>query len=355
MPLPPSITSRPSATRGGIQRRARNDLTAPGGRVKQMTTRWTHAVALIAVGSLAGFLLLELVMRVATHSLFTFAGINKSDPLLGRLPQPGTTSWCGWRDCVITTGDYGTRLNGNPPPRAERALILAVGDSFTFGEDVGDRDSWPAALERLTDRRVINGGANGFGLDQAVLRAEQLAGVYAPDIIVVSFIPNDVSRCEASYFLGHPKPHFDIDGSALRLYPPPDPPTSLFTPIHRKLRSVSIVANIVFLAFEHSLDWEGPYVEAVHHRGPEVACRLMERLATLGRERKAQVVVLAQQQQADVPPGDLETKAALLACARANQLQTLDLFPVLAAIPADSRRRLFTGHMTPEGNRLVAA
>src|SRR5262249_51730889 len=132
-----------------------------------MTTRWTHAVALIVIGSVTGFLFVEIAMRVATHSLFTFTGMYTSDPLLGRLPRPGTKSWCGWRDCVVSTGDYGTRLNGNPPPLTERPPIVAVGDSFTFGEDVGDSDSWPAGLERLADRRVINGGANGFGLDQA--------------------------------------------------------------------------------------------------------------------------------------------------------------------------------------------
>ena len=57
-------------------------------------------------------------------------------------------------------------------------LTLAAGDSFTFGDEVNDDESWPAALEQLTGRRVINAGVPGFGLDQAVLRAEQLMGYH---------------------------------------------------------------------------------------------------------------------------------------------------------------------------------
>ena len=55
------------------------------------------------------------------------------------------------------------------------APILAVGDSFTFGDEVNDGQTWPAQLQLLTGRRVLNGGVSGYGFDQIVLRAEQLA------------------------------------------------------------------------------------------------------------------------------------------------------------------------------------
>lgn len=68
------------------------------------------------------------------------------------------------------------RFSGAKPPSAD-APILAVGDSFTSGENVGDLDSWPAQLQRLTGHTVLNGGVSGYGLDQIVLRTERLTAL----------------------------------------------------------------------------------------------------------------------------------------------------------------------------------
>jgi lysophospholipase L1-like esterase len=313
--------------------------------------RAKHALLLAGMGSIAAIALVEIALRIATNTLFLFGGLSLADPVVGSLPRPNTAVRDPYRGCTMTIGDHSTRVNGNPPPLAERPLTLAVGDSFTFGQDVGDTDSWPAALERLLHQRVINGGVNRFGFDQAVLRAEQLAEVYAPDVIIVGFIPHDVVRCEYSYFIGRPKPYFDLNGSGLRQHSPPVPPQSLLSPARKLLLRMSIAANVLA---ENWLVWEGPYAETVHHQGVEVACRLMERLAALGRARHARIIVLAQPQQPSMEQWERDIKDRVLACAQANELLTLDLFPVIEALPAQQRARLFNGHMKPEGNRLVA-
>lgn len=282
------------------------------------------------------------------HTIFGFAGSTVRDPVLGRLPKPGIVVHEPTAG-LFTIGEHSVRVNRNPPPIAERPLIVAVGDSFTFGQDVADSDAWPAALERMLGSRVVNGGVNAFGLDQSVLRGERLSGIFRPDLLIVGFIPHNVARCELSWFLGHPKPYFELDGAGLRVHPPPAP-SSWFAPIRDRLLATSMAAYL----FEHTLVWEGPVEERVHHDGPEVACRLMRRLADLGRERGMRVLVLAQSQQAAPEPADVETKERVLACARANELATLDLFPLLAAVPEPERETLFRGHMTPRGNRFVA-
>src|SRR5262249_20307376 len=150
---------------------------------------------------------------------------------------------------------------------------------------------------------------------------EQLVPIYAPDTIVVSFIPHDVLRCEMSYWSGFSKPYFDIDDSGLHLHPaeiPPPPPLASV----RRLLSNSVTLDKLFPRFLH---WEGPEMEIAHHRGREVACLLIQRIAELGRARKARVVILAHPQQPTSTPEDLEIKNGVLACAHANQLQTLDL------------------------------
>jgi hypothetical protein len=312
-----------------------------------------RALLAIAVGSFAVLLLIELAVRVATHSAFVWGGPNSDryvirDPVVGRMPRPGL--WFRHpKGFTITTGEYSTRSNGGTSPRVERPLALAVGDSFAFGDQVNDEDSWPAVLERLSGRRVINAGVPGFGLDQAVLRAEQLAEIYGPDIIIVSFIPDDVLRCEMSYWSGHAKPYFEIDQGGLRLHPAPVPSPAAYAPLKRLL-SASVTMDLLFPRFLH---WEGPEVVVAHHQGREVACRLMERLAALGRARQARIVVLAQPQVPDTPPEHLEIKNGALACAGASQLSALDLFPVIDSLAPEQRARLFHGHMTVEGNRLV--
>ena len=54
------------------------------------------------------------------------------------------------------------------------ALLLATGDSFTYGAEAADADTWPARLQGLLHLRVANGGVPGYGLDQIVLRSERL-------------------------------------------------------------------------------------------------------------------------------------------------------------------------------------
>ncbi len=298
--------------------------------------------------------MVEIALRVATHAPLLAAGATEHqrysipDAVLGSIPRPGIVLHDASR--IITIGEHGVRGNGNSPPRADHPVMLVVGDSFVFGDGVSDDESWPAILERLSGGRVINAAVPGFGLDQAVLRAEQVAAVYAPDIIIVGFIPDDVLRCEMSYFSGRAKPYFDVDGSGLRLYPAPVP-SPLVSALKRTL-SVSVTMDVLFPRF---MDWDGPEAMVVHHRGREVACRLMERLAVLGRARSASIVVVAQPERPTAAPEDLEIKNGVLTCAQASHLLTVDQFPFLESIPLAQRTQLFPRHMSPEGNRLVAA
>ena len=306
---------------------------------------------MVALGVLAALGLVELSVRIATHSLFVSRGpdgrrFSITDPLLGHVPRPGM-SFRHLAGFTITIGADGMRENGQPRVEAERPLTVAVGDSYTFGDRVNDDESWPAVLERILGQRVINAGAPGFGFDQTVLRAEQLAAVYAPDTIIVSFIPHDIVRSQMSVCYGRAKPYFDIDSSGLHLHAAPAASPVRFAGL-KAILARSLTVELLVPEFLH---WEGPDT-MVHQRGIEVACLLMDRLSAL--DRAARVVVLAQPQQATARPGDLGVTRDVLACAKANDLLALDLFPIVERLQLAQRERLFDGHMTAEGNRLVA-
>ena len=47
----------------------------------------------------------------------------------------------------LTVNKNGFRGNGNHIKFKNSLKILAVGDSFTFGYQVGDQETWPACVE----------------------------------------------------------------------------------------------------------------------------------------------------------------------------------------------------------------
>ncbi len=133
------------------------------------------------------------------------------DRVLGYAPRPSSRVRDKWGNTVTITPD-GLRSNG-PGPVPEPPPLLAVGDSYTFGGEVGDGDTWPAHLERQRGRRVLNGGVFGYGFDQIALRAEALLDAFPVRGLIVVITPDDVLRCEFAYRYAW-KPWYDVvDGS----------------------------------------------------------------------------------------------------------------------------------------------
>src|ERR1700761_2815570 len=90
---------------------------------------------------------------------------------------------------AYNVGPDGFRRNAAlPADAAGRPAVLATGDSFTEGDEVGDDETWPSYLQARLGRRGVNGGVSAYGLDQTVLRAEQAAASVHPAALVVSFI-----------------------------------------------------------------------------------------------------------------------------------------------------------------------
>jgi hypothetical protein len=309
-----------------------------------------------ACGFVAGLVLIELTVRIATGSLFTWGSWNDRrygvvDPVVGHVPRPGLSFRHPRKRFQISTGEHGTRRNGPAAPASERPLTVVVGDSFAFGDEVNDHEAWPAVLEQISGRRVINGGVPGFGVDQMALRAAQLTEAYHPDTLIMGFIPHDVRRCEMSIWSGDAKPYFELDGTGLRHHPAPAVSQSAAMTRLKRLLSHSVTLDILFT---QRLHWSGPDT-VVHRDGDEVACRLMDRFAQLGRAHGVRVVAVAYPQAPESAPRDQAVKDRVLACARRSGLVVLDMFPVFAELSPERRRELFHGHFSIKGNRRVAA
>lgn len=101
--------------------------------------------------------------------------------------------------------------------------ILAFGDSFTFGEDVGDAETFCHRLGGLLPGvEVLNFGVRGYGHDQMLLYLKEAAARYEPDVVLLGYVTDDAAR-NLSGFRDFAKPHFELSGGRLVLRGTPVP------------------------------------------------------------------------------------------------------------------------------------
>jgi hypothetical protein len=277
--------------------------------------------------------------------------------VLGHVPSPDVRLG-GVGDVIHTHGPDGLRFSGERQEAVpDGGPILAVGDSFTYGDEVDDLDTWPAQLQRLTGLRVMNGGVTGYGFDQIVLRAEQLAEKYRPSVIIVSFIEHDILRVEWRRLWGRDKPWFAIEGDQLVLKGVPvsdrRPPTTIGRRLEKVLPKLPLVLQRLT-----------GYQSRAHAggQGLVIARRLIGRLARLRTQHSLKIVVMAQYAPiAWIDPTAAKWQRrvaqAVLSSATSHGLSTLDTFQRLATEPKPLD---FYGpipectHMNARGNLTIA-
>jgi hypothetical protein len=149
------------------------------------------------------------------------------DPVRGWALRPNIRQMSLPDGTVLNTNSRGIRGRIEYPyqrtPGTQRVLLL--GDSFTFGSEVADDDTYARYLEtHLPRTEVINLGVQGYGMDQMLLYLKQEGAKYHPDAVILGFVYIDVYRNTEDFF-SFAKPEFQVVDGRLRLtnVPVPNP------------------------------------------------------------------------------------------------------------------------------------
>lgn len=103
-----------------------------------------------------------------------------------------------FRSATLNTNSQGFRGKELPAEIADKRLVLALGESTTFGWAVGDEESYPSHLERILNATsddpvvVVNAGIPSYSSQQVLLYAEELLQRYRPTVVLVSILWNDL-------------------------------------------------------------------------------------------------------------------------------------------------------------------
>jgi hypothetical protein len=305
----------------------------------------------------------------ALNNLLRSAYPAAHDPKLGWVPKAGSVGTANIWGTEVRILENTTRANGltTNPAVPERPVTVAVGDSFTFGDEVSDHDTWPAVLERLTGMRTINGGVFGYGVDQSALRARALINDFAPRLIIFSLIHDDIQRTQLAERTSVKKPYFILREDNLILRGVPVPPIDTYrqgqaaTEVLKELASRSLLIHEVMRRAAPEWWAHGRWSEKkVHGDGNAVSCRLITTLADDTKAAGIDFLVLVQYSKFEIlNQSSLEGIDRLIACLAPHGIAVLDLRQYLRAVAACDQARFDAfykqrGHMSGAGNAFTA-
>lgn len=286
-------------------------------------------------------------------------------PRLGWIPAQGYSDGDNVWGTQVTIRRDGIRANSPDGAVSVKndsgELVVAVGDSFAFGDEVSDDETWPAILEQRSGLPVLNGGVFGYGVDQIFLRTEELVAKYEPTVVVFSFICPDITRCEMKKRSSAWKPYYEPvgDGFELRL----DHIERLRSEGSRGLPRVlgySFLAHKLMSRAFPSF-WLQDGGEAAHDQGEAVARWVLERLSGLATDHPSlrRVYVLVQYMQ-NPAAWRYEMLDRVLPSASGPAVEVVDLRERFAELRASDPTRYTSlwrspqGHMSKAGNTYVA-
>jgi len=154
-----------------------------------------------------------------------FYTFDRYDPVKGWISKPNLRDLKVFHNKTLNTNSHGFRgqREYSYTKNKEKLRILILGDSFTFGDEVSDDETYSYYLqEMLPDTEVINLGVHGYGHDQMLILFDEEGVKYQPDIVILGFLRLDMVR-NLLEFRDFAKPRFVLERGVLKLRGTPVP------------------------------------------------------------------------------------------------------------------------------------
>ena len=192
--------------------------------------------AVVGISLAVGLSLCEVGARLVRNPADYLSVQMVRHAVLGREVASNTTGFDEW----------GFRNPGVP----ERADVVAIGDSHTYGNTATMNDSWPLVLGRLSGQRVYNMGLGGYGPNQYFALFESRALSLKPRLIIVGLYMGD--DFENAYLITYGLPHW----AYLRRLPPEQVDFDIWQPPpdptwHRQIRLWLSRHSVVYQMLVH--------------------------------------------------------------------------------------------------------
>lgn len=248
---------------------------------------------------------------------------------------------------VLNTNAHGLRgLREFDYARNGQRRIAVLGDSFTFGEEVSDNDTYCAQLARLAPQvEVMNFGVRGYGFDQMLLYLREEVVRYHPDVVLLAFPYLDVARDRLA-FRDSPKPRFVLENGKLVLSNTPVPRgAQVMAEEPYRIKLLDLLSLLSTKAF-------GEQSRAEEARA--VTTAILDEIAQTVRAAGSEPVFFYMpvlEELADKSPELSERERYLADFCRQRKIRCLQLRPAFAKSPL---KLVTEGHWTPQEHSIAA-
>lgn len=140
-------------------------------------------------------------------------------PSRGWTLKPGIKDMVVFKNKILNSNSMGFRGKAeySYARQSGKRRILVFGDSYSFGDEVSDGETYSHYLESIMpDTEVLNLGIHGYGHDQMLLYLQEEGIKYRPDIVILGYVWFDMNR-NLFEFNNYSKPKFEILDHELHL------------------------------------------------------------------------------------------------------------------------------------------
>jgi hypothetical protein len=296
----------------------------------------------------------------------TNIGLSTYDEILGYKPTPdfsASINASNWDNKQVTIESNGFRSNGNADNVRLSSIskILTVGDSFTFGDQVNDAETWSACLELKTNRETLNAGVFGYGTAQAIKRASSVTKKLNIDTVILSiYVNSDFYRDRLKFRSGFPRPAVILrEGEILYAdVPSIDSSGTKWKPTHSSILKFLDSSSMVGIRIINYVGYDvtGMTRTELHPDAASIEQIIQFSIDEFSKLDAKEKIIVLQYELSDFP--HLQThvekiRDKVLSESRTKEIPVIDTYTRLQKELLSTSKEIWRGHHTAYGNLIV--